>query len=188
VVVVSGPSGAGKGTLIEAILARFPDLDLAISATTRPMRPGEAHGRDYYFLPPEEFERRVRRGEFLEHVTYAGNRYGTLASEVERRLAAGRSVVLEIELEGARAVRRRLPDAVAVFIAPPSLEELARRLRTRGTEDEEDIARRLEVGRNEIEAMAEFDYHIVNDDRDAAADELARIVETETGLASVSAS
>lgn len=153
---------------------------MAVSATTRPRRQGEVDGREYHFLTPDEFERRVSAGHFLEHVGYAGNRYGTLAEEVERRVAAGRSVVLEIELEGARAVRARLPEAVAIFIAPPSMDELARRLRDRGTEDEEDIARRLEVGRNEIEAMAEFDEVIVNDDVEHAADALAAVVERAT--------
>ncbi|MEW6583277.1 MAG: guanylate kinase [Actinomycetota bacterium] len=179
--IVSGPSGAGKGTLIEAVLPRFDELDVAVSATTRPMRQGERDGREYHFMTRDDFERRVAAGEFLEHVTYAGNLYGTPEWEVERRLAAGHSVILEIELIGARAVRRRLPDAVAVFIAPPSMDELSRRLRDRGTEDEADIARRLEVGRTELEAMAEFDHVIVNEDRERAADRLADVVAEVTG-------
>lgn len=180
-IIVSGPSGAGKGTLIEAILRRFPDLEVAVSATTRAMRPGEVDGREYHFLEPAEFERRVAVGDFLEHVGYAGNRYGTLADEVQRRVSAGRSVVLEIELKGARAVRERLPDSLAVFIAPPSMDELARRLRDRGTEDEADIVKRLEAGRGEIAAIEEFDEIIVNADVDTAAAELAAVVERETG-------
>ena len=163
------------------MLPRFPALDVAVSATTRPRREGEVEGVDYHFLGRDDFERRVAAGEFLEHVTYAGNLYGTLASEVDRRLAQGRSVILEIELIGARAVRRRLPDAVAVFIAPPSMEELARRLRDRGTEDEEDIARRLAAGETELAAMAEFDRVIVNQDREAAAAALADYVAEVTG-------
>jgi guanylate kinase len=183
VIIVSGPSGAGKGTLIEAILRRFDDLEVAVSATTRAMRPGEQDGREYHFLSPEEFDRRVAAGAFLEHVAYAGNRYGTLADEVQRRVVAGRSVVLEIELEGARAVRDRLPEAVAVFIAPPSMDELARRLRDRGTEDEANIAKRLEVGQSEIQAVEEFDAVIVNADVSTAAAELAEVVARETGMA-----
>ena len=181
-IIVSGPSGAGKGTLIESLVERFPDLDVAVSATTRARRPGEVDGVDYHFLSPAEFARRVDAGEFLEHVGYAGNRYGTLAVEVDRRISAGKSVVLEIELLGAREVRRRLPDSVAVFIAPPSMDELARRLRDRGTEDAGDIARRLEVGRVELEAMAEFDHRIVNEDRSRAADELVEVVAGATGM------
>lgn len=185
VIIVSGPSGAGKGTLIEAILRRFPKLEVAVSATTRPRRPGEVDGREYHFLSPDEFERRVRSGDFLEHVSYAGNRYGTLAGEVERRVSSGASVVLEIELVGARAVRRRLPEAAAVFIAPPSMDELARRLRDRGTEDEADIEKRLEASRNEIAAIEEFDAIIVNADVDTAADELAAVVAQATGAVPV---
>jgi guanylate kinase len=185
VIIVSGPSGAGKGTLIEAILPRFPTLEVAVSATTRPRRPGEKDGREYHFLSPEEFDRRVQAGDFLEHVSYAGNRYGTLADEVEKRVSSGFSVVLEIELVGARAVRKRLPGAAAVFIAPPSMDELARRLRDRGTEDEADIEKRLEASRNEIAAIEEFDAIIVNTDIDTAADELATVVARATGAVPV---
>lgn len=179
-IIISGPSGAGKGTLIERILGRMPHVCVAVSATTRGMRPGEADGEDYHFLSREEFDRRVEAGEFLEHVTYAGNRYGTLRSEVDRQLAAGRSVVLEIELRGARAVRERLPEAVSVFIEPPSLEELVRRLRSRNTEDDADIAARLAESRIELQAMAEFDHRVLNDDVDAASAELERIVDAVT--------
>ncbi len=158
------------------MLPRFPELSVAVSATTRPMRPGEVDGLDYHFLTPEEFERRVAAGEFLEHVTYAGNRYGTLRSEIDRRLAEGRSVVLEIELKGARAVRKLLPDAVSIFVAPPSMAELARRLERRATEDRADIAARLAAGREELEAMGEFDHRVVNDDVERAVEEMARLM------------
>jgi guanylate kinase len=141
------------------------------------MRPGEADGVDYHFLTPEEFERRVAAGEFLEFVTYAGNRYGTLRSEIERRLAEGRSVVVEIELKGARAVRALLPDAVSIFVAPPSMAELARRLEHRATEDRTDIAARLAAGRVELEAIGEFDHRVVNDDVARAVEEMARLVQ-----------
>jgi guanylate kinase len=159
------------------VLPRFPELTVAVSATTRPMRPGEVNGVDYHFLTPEEFERRVAAGEFLESVTYAGNRYGTLRSEIDRRLAEGRSVVVEIELKGARAVRELLPDAVSIFVAPPSMAELARRLERRATEDRADIAARLAAGRVELEAIGEFDHRVVNDDVERAVEEMARLVQ-----------
>jgi len=180
VIVVSGPSGAGKGTLIERVLRRLPHLCVAVSATTRPRRPGEEDGREYYFMTPERFRERVAAGDFLEWVTYAGHHYGTLRQEVERILAGGASVVLEIELRGARAVRQAIPGALAVFIRPPSMEELGRRLRARNTEDDRDIAARLETGVVELEAADEFDHVVVNDEVDRAADELARLVEEAT--------
>lgn len=180
-IIISGPSGAGKGTLIEGLLARCPGLTVAVSATTRPMRPGEVDGREYHFLDAAEFGRQVDAGEFLEHVVYAGNRYGTLRSEVRRHLDQGRSVVLEIELRGARAVRAAVPDAVSVFIGPPNFEELARRLRARATEADEEIMRRLEESRTELAAMEEFDHRVVNDEVRRATDELIGIVCTETG-------
>lgn len=178
---MSGPSGAGKGTLIEGILPRFPHVEVAVSATTRPIRPGEADGRDYHFLTPEEFEARVSAGAFLEHVTYAGHRYGTLRSEVDRIIAAHRWPLVEIELAGARAVRANEPGAVAVFIAPPSLSELERRLERRGTDSEGAIAERLATSRVELAAMSEFDHVIVNEDVGAAIEELARVIAAATG-------
>ena len=182
---MSGPSGAGKGTLIRHVLPRFPNLEVAVSATTRRSRPGERDGREYHFLSPEEFERRVAAGEFLEYVSYAGNRYGTLRSEIDRILAAGRSPIVEIELEGARAVRAAVPDAVSVFIMPPSFEELAARLERRATDTEDEIARRLATSRVELEAMNEFDHRIVNADEQAAAEELAALVARVTGAVPV---
>jgi len=178
VVIVSGPSGAGKGTLIEGVLPRMPEVRVAVSATTRKRRPGEVDGEDYHFLTPERFEERVARGDFLEHVEYAGNRYGTLRSEIEASLAEGRSVILEIELAGARRVRRMVEDPLSVFIAPPSIEELERRLERRATDTEAEIARRIEVSRWELEAAGEFDHVIVNADRDEATGELERILRT----------
>lgn len=175
-VVVSGPSGAGKGTLIRGLLTRCPRVALAVSATTRPRRPGEVDGREYRFLSAAEFARRVDAGDFLEQVSYAGNRYGTLREEIDRPVAEGRAVVLEIELRGARAVRRAIPDALSVFIAPPSPEELVRRLERRGTDTRGEIAARLEVSREELAAMDEFDHRVVNARVEAATDELVRIV------------
>src|SRR5918996_5861840 len=126
--VITGPSGVGKGTLIARLLKRVPGLELSVSATTRRPRPGEVDGREYHFLDPAEFDRRVAGGEFLEHATYSGHRYGTLRSEVESRLRSGRSVVLEIELQGARQARERRPESINVFIAPPAPADLRRRL------------------------------------------------------------
>lgn len=147
------------------------------------MRPGEADGRHYHFLTPDEFERRVAGGEFLEHVTYAGNRYGTLRSEIERILGEGRSPVVEIELAGARAVRRMIPEAVSIFIAPPSALELSSRLERRATDTEDEIAERLATGAIELAARDEFDHVVVNETVAVAVDDLARIVSAVTGAA-----
>src|SRR6266480_5241170 len=148
--VITGPSGVGKGTLIRRLLERMPELELSVSATTRPPRPGERDGVDYHFLTEEEFDRMVHDGRLLEHATYSGNRYGTPRSEVEPRLAAGRSVVLEIEVQGARQVREAMPEAVQVFIAPPSPAALRERLEGRGTDRPEAIARRLAAAEEEL--------------------------------------
>jgi len=175
VLVITGPSGVGKGTLIQALRRHFPDLELSVSATTRAPRSGERDGRDYHFMDADEFERRVGRGEFLEHAEYAGNRYGTLRSELER---AKDGLVLEIEVQGARQVREALPEAVQVFIAPPSPEVLRERLLRRGTDPPEQIARRLEQAEEELRAKDEFQHVIENDDLDRAAAELVDLVAT----------
>ncbi|HEV2723689.1 MAG TPA: guanylate kinase [Thermoleophilaceae bacterium] len=167
--MITGPSGVGKGTLIQALLERCPGLELAVSATTRAPRPGEKHGREYHVLDPREFADRVQRGEFVEHAVYAGHRYGTLRSELER---PGRGIVLEIDLQGARQVRESLPGATQVFIAPPSLEDLRERLESRGSDSPEQIARRLEVAPMELAAQQEFSCVVVNDDLDRAVREL----------------
>ncbi|MDQ3933976.1 MAG: guanylate kinase [Actinomycetota bacterium] len=171
--VVTGPSGVGKGTLIRSICREFPDLRLSVSATTRPPRSGEKDGVDYHFLSPEEFQRRVDAGEFLEHATYAGNRYGTLRSETEDD-----PVVLEIEVQGARQVREAMPEAVQVFIAPPSTDVLRERLVTRGTDSPETIRARLQVAEQELRAKDEFPHVIVNDDLERAVRELTDLVAT----------
>jgi guanylate kinase len=184
VFVITGPSGVGKGTLIQDLLERVDGLELSVSATTRPPRSGEVDGRDYYFLDPEEFDRRVREGAFLEHATYSGNRYGTLRSEVEGKLAAGKGVVLEIEVQGARQVRETMPEAVQVFVAPPDPSDLERRLRGRGTDSEEAIEARLRTAERELEARREFPHVVVNDEIERAAGELERLVRSELHLES----
>ena len=178
--VVTGPSGAGKGTLISALIERRDDLEVAISATTRPQRPGEEDGHDYYFLTEEEFLGRIEAGDFLEHVVYvSGQRYGTLRSEVARIHAAGKSVVLELETKGARAVRDAESSAVTIFIAPPSFAELERRLRERATESSGEIDERLELAREQMREADDFDYVVMNDDVERAVTELDGIVTRE---------
>jgi len=177
VFVITGPSGVGKGTLIRGLLARGPGLELAVSATTRPRRAGERDGVEYHFMSPEEFDRRLAAGEFVEHAVYSGNRYGTLRSELERSLERGRAVVLEIELQGARQIREAIPDSVAIFIAPPSQEALRARLLGRGTDTPEQVQERLRTAERELQARDEFAHVIVNDRLERATDELAAVVE-----------
>jgi guanylate kinase len=176
VFVITGPSGVGKGTLIRGLLERRPGLQLSVSATTRAPRSGERDGVDYHFMTPEEFDAHVVAGDFVEYATYSGNRYGTLRSELERRLAKGEGVVLEIEVQGARQVRQAMPDAVAVFIAPPSREALRARLVGRGTDSSEQVDERLRTAERELEAQPEFAHVVVNDRLEDATDELASIV------------
>ena len=178
--VITGPSGVGKGTLIRALRELVPGLGLATSATTRAPREGEVDGTDYHFLTPEDFGRRADAGDFLEFATFSGNRYGTLRSEVERRLAQGESVLLEIEVQGARQVRAAMADeAVLIFIAPSDPAVLRERLANRGTDTAEAIERRLETAKQELEAKQEFKHVVVNDDVHRAARELERIVREE---------
>jgi guanylate kinase len=179
VFVITGPSGVGKGTLIRNLLARVPELELSVSATTRHPRPGEEDGVHYHFLTDEAFAQRVAAGDFVEHADYSGRRYGTLRSELERRTAGGVPVVLEIEVQGARQVRQTLPDAVQVFIAPPSPEALRERLVGRGTDSPEDVERRLKVAEEELKARSEFQYQVVNDRLEDAVAQLEGIVRSE---------
>lgn len=179
VFVITGPSGVGKGTLIRGLLQRRPALELSVSATTRPPRPGERDGLDYHFLTPQQFDARVREGDFLEHAAYSGNRYGTLRSELQRRLGQGVPVVLEIEVQGARQVRAAMPDAVAVFIAPPSRDSLRVRLVGRGTDPPEQVDARMATAERELEAQHEFAHVVVNDRLEDATGELVEIVEGE---------
>ena len=173
-IVLTGPSGVGKGTLLKALLARHPELRLSISATTRSPRPGEEDGVSYHFLTRQQFDEMVSNGEFLEWAEFANNCYGTPCKSVEAQLQAGQWVILEIELEGARQVRQTFPMAYRIFILPPSIEELESRIRGRGQDSDEAIARRLSHAQNEIDAANEFDATIVNDDFDLALDRLEK--------------
>ena len=176
--VVTGPSGAGKGTLIRKLVAGRPDLEVAVSATTRPLRPGEEDGREYHFLSAAEFQRRLDAGELLEYVDYvSGHRYGTLRAEVDRILSSGRSVVLELETHGAKEVQATIPDAVTIFVEPPSFAELERRLRERATESAGEIGERLELARRQAEEAGDFDRVVTNDDVARAVAELGAIVD-----------
>lgn len=176
--MVSGPSGVGKGTLVARLREQEPGLGLTVSATTRAPREGEVEGTSYYFLTEDEFDRRVAAGEFLEWAHVHGHRYGTLRAEAQRLMDQGRSVVLEIDVQGGINVRRVHPDAVLVFIEPPSAEELERRLRGRGTEDEASIKMRLANATKELGYADSYDVRIVNDDLDRAVAELAHVIDT----------
>jgi len=176
VFVITGPSGVGKGTLIRTLLERIPALQLSVSATTRRPRPGEMQGVAYHFLSDDEFERRVQAGEFVEHARYSGHRYGTLRSELESRVAGGHPVVLEIEVQGARQIREAMPEAVQIFIAPPSEEALRARLVGRGTDDPEAVEARLASARRELAAQDEFTHVVRNDRLEDASDELEACV------------
>ena len=182
-IVITGPSGAGKGTLIRRLLQRLDRLELAISATTRLQRAGEKDGREYYFLSDGDFARRVARGDFLEHVTYvSGQRYGTLRSEVDRIARAGNVAVLELETEGALKVAEELPNAITIFVTAP-VSELERRLRERATESAGEIGQRLDIAERQLTEASHFDHVVENDDIDRAVDELTRIVGGELAAA-----
>ncbi|HVE68769.1 MAG TPA: guanylate kinase [Solirubrobacteraceae bacterium] len=174
--MITGPSGVGKGTLIRSLVQQVPELEVSVSATTRPPRPGEADGVDYHFLSEAEFDERLAAGDFVEHAAYSGHRYGTLRSELESRVQAGAPVVLEIELQGARQVREAMPEAVQVFIAPPSLDALRARLVGRGTNSPRDMEARMRTAREEVAAQDEFSHVVVNDRLESAVGQLVDVV------------
>lgn len=175
-VVVAGPSGVGKSTIVRELLARDPQIWLSVSVTTRKPRPGEIDGVDYTFVSNEEFDHLIDSGGLLEWASYAGNRYGTPAEAVARMRTQGRPVILEIEVQGARAVRERAPDAFLVFIAPPDRETLQARLVGRGTESPEILRERMEIAETELAAAPEFDYVLVNADVQACAGDLLALL------------
>jgi guanylate kinase len=185
VVVISGPSGAGKSSFVKELLRRNGgDLVYSVSATTRAKRPHEVEGKDYFYLTREEFERRVDAGEFIEHAEVHGEWYGTLRSQTEKVLAQGRNVLLDIDVQGGRSVRRVYPDGVFIFVLPPSMEDLEERLRARATDREDRIKIRLENARREIALMREYDYAVVNDDLENATHRVLAIIEAERCRAS----
>lgn len=174
---MSGPSGAGKGTVIREVLGRRPGIVLSVSATTRPARAGERQGIHYTFVSREEFLTLRDRGEFLESAEVYGHLYGTPRSQVEQALAAGRDMVVEVDIQGAMAVKRAMPEAVLIFVEPPSIDELMVRLRGRATEDVESMRRRIEAAYEEVKVKRIYDYIVVNDELMKAADELVRILD-----------
>ena len=185
VFVVTGTSGAGKGTLEKALLSQMPELELAVSATTRERREGEEDGREYWFISDEEFDEKLRDGEFLEHVEFPwGQRSGTLRSEIARITDAGKIPLLDLEPQGALDVKNSVPGAVTIFVEAPSFEENERRLRARATESEGEIDERLDLAREQLEQAGEFDHLIVNDDLDRALSELTEIVRESLGAVS----
>jgi guanylate kinase len=175
--VISGPSGAGKGTVVKRVLSQRPDVHLSVSATTRPARPGERNGVDYTFIPVTEFVARRDRGDFLESAEVYGNHYGTPRDQIDRAMALGRDVICELDIQGAMAVKRARPEAILVFIEPPSLDDLFLRLRGRGTEDRESMSKRLRAAYDEVKNKSSYDHIVVNEDPDRAASELVRIME-----------
>lgn len=175
-IVLSGPSAAGKNTLLSGLMERFTDIKYSVSATTRAPRPGEEEGVNYYFLTREEFERRAAHGEFLEWAEFCGNLYGTPRKYVEEVLASGQDIIMDIDIQGAEQVRKAMPEAVSVFLMPPSVEELRKRIVKRGKDSEEAIRQRLSQVDREIQAVFDYDYVILNDDLERAVGRLVSII------------
>lgn len=177
-ILFSGPSGVGKDTVLDVVLKKEKSLQKSVSITTRNKRENEVDGKDYYFVSIPEFERMINNGEVLEFARYGRNLYGTPKAPVDRWLAEGKTVILKIEVKGAAKIKKKYPDAVAIFLMPPSMDELESRLRFRGTESEEDIRRRLEIARNEVKKSADYDYVVVNDSIDCASDNVLTIIKS----------
>ena len=177
VIVISAPSGTGKGTVIAKLMETYDGLFLSVSATTRAPRPGEVHGVHYLFMTKEEFNKMAENNDFLEHAEFAGNYYGTPLPPIIEKTSKGISVILEIEVKGFKQVKEKMPEAISVFLAPPSMEELERRLRNRGTDSEEKILERLSIAKEEMKLSEKYDYIVVNDDVDRAVREIINIIE-----------
>ena len=178
-IVFSGPSGVGKDTLLKRLLERYPNIRLSVSATTRSPRSGEENGKDYFFMSRERFQELLTQDKMLEHAEYCGNYYGTPSEPIENWLSEGKDVILEIEVQGGAQVLQKRPECVSIFVLPPSIEVLEKRLRSRGTEDEETIQKRLGAAKEEIAKVYQYGYAVVNDDLDEAADEIAAILRAE---------
>ncbi|MDR0838244.1 MAG: guanylate kinase [Oscillospiraceae bacterium] len=176
-IIISAPSGAGKGTVIREIMKLRPEIAYSVSATTRAPRPGEVDGVDYFFITPEEFREREERGDFLENETYVGNRYGTPREAIERNAERGVDTILEIEVKGARLVRAKAPEALSIFLAPPDEEELRRRLHGRGTSSAEEAQERLDTARDEMNAAGEYMFTVINANAEEAAREILAILD-----------
>lgn len=175
-VLFSGPSGVGKDTVLEVVLNKDEELQKSISLTTRNIRENEIDGKDYYFISLSQFHDMIDKGEVLEYAQYGANMYGTPKAPVDKWLSEGKTVILKIEVQGAQSIKEMYPDSVGIFILPPSMEVLENRLRSRGTEDEADILKRLEIARNEIRKSVDYDYYVVNEDIEKAADDVLTII------------
>lgn len=177
-VLFSGPSGVGKDTVLEVVLDKDKSIQRSISLTTRNIRENEVDGKDYYFVSVDNFKEMLDNGEVLEYAQYGKNFYGTPKAPVDKWLDEGKTVILKIEVQGAQQIKNLYPDAVGIFVLPPSMDELEKRLRSRGTEDEDDIQKRLEIARNEMEKSVYYDYNVINDDLDTASDDVLKILKT----------
>ncbi len=175
-VLFSGPSGVGKDTVLDVVLNKDCSIQRSISLTTRDIRENEVDGRDYYFISKEKFDNMLQNGEVLEFAQYGKNFYGTPKAPVDKWLSEGKKVILKIEVQGAQQIKKLYPDAVGIFVLPPSMEELENRLRSRGTEDEEDILKRLEIAKNEVKKSVDYDFTVINDDLDSASNDVLKII------------
>ena len=175
-ILFSGPSGVGKDTVLDVVLNKNKDLQKSISLTTRKIRENETDGKDYYFISVPEFERMITDGEVLEYAQYGSNLYGTPKGPVDKWLSEGKNVILKIEVQGAESIKKLYPDSIGIFLLPPSMEVLENRLRSRGTEDEEDVKKRLEIAQSEMRKSKNYDYFVINEDIDCASDDVLTII------------
>lgn len=175
-ILFSGPSGVGKDTVLDVVLNKNKDLQKSISLTTREIRENETDGKDYYFISSEDFEKMIAQGEILEYAQYGSNLYGTPKGPVDKWLSEGKTVVLKIEVQGAENIKKLYPDSVSIFLLPPSMEVLESRLRSRGTESDEDVKKRLEIAQDEMRKSKMYDYFVINEDIDCASDDVLTII------------